>query len=384
MFDFIKRITKAIFRRVTCLISCCLPINGKKIVVSSYYGRGYGDNPKYIVEKLLENKSRCQIIWLVYNKTEAVSLPEKVIPCKRNSFSAIYHLCTSKVWLDNCRRTFMIKRKKQFYIQTWHGMALKRIERDVEENLSKSYVKTAKKDSKAIDIIISESKYMTEIYQKSFWYNGDIVEWGSPRNDIIVNHHKVNYLKNKICDYYNQPLETKFVLYAPTFRKSKDLEPYSVDFARLKQQCDKKFGGNFIVLLRLHPNIADKSDEMNVNDKFVLNASFYPDMQELLAVSDVVISDYSSLMFDFALSGKPCFQFATDIENYKLDRNFYLEMDKLPFDLATNNDELEKNIDNFNHSKYQNKLSTFFDNLGAVRDGKSSEKCAELIENLIN
>ena len=124
---------------------------------------------------------------------------------------------------------------------------------------------------------------------------------------------------------------------------------------------------------------------MALDSKFtVINASFYPDMQELLYASNIVISDYSSLMFDFALTGKPCFQFAADIDEYKTDRNFYFQIDSLPFALSTNNNQLERNILEFDQIQYIEKINTFFDHCGLNCEGKSSEKCVGIIRKLLN
>jgi len=374
---FIKKIIRAMYNRFVWGISSINPINKKKIVVCSFYGKGYGDNPKYIIDLLLKQKEDLQVIWLLSKKEDATSLPNIIKPCRINSLRAIYHLATAKIWIDNCRKYCCLKKKKQVYIQTWHGFALKRIEKDVEEHLSTRYVKNAIKDAKNTDLMISDSKFMTQIYQSAFWYNGEIVEWGSPRNDIFFENKDCQEEKVKL--FYNIEKNKKIVLYAPTFRANQSLDAYGIDYDRLRRCCEKRFGGEFVVLLRLHPNLVAKYKELIRDGKAMINATNYPDMQELLNEADVVISDYSSLMFDFALSKKPCIQFATDIEEYKKDRNFYFEIDKLPFPLSTNNDELEEVIAEFDIEKYQRELDAFFDNVGMVREGKASLLCAEWI-----
>ena len=373
-----KNIFLRVFRRGVIEAANMLPIRSHKVLVSSYVGRGYGDNPKYIVEALLRLDDSVRIFWIVNNTEEAKSLPASVKPVRKGSLAAIYHMATAKIWIDNCRRVFAKKRKKQFYIQTWHGFALKRIEADVQDQLNPSYVQVAKKDSKAIDLIISEADFMTNIYQKAFWYDGKVVRWGSPRNDAMLDAGKMERFTDKVRQYYALGKDEKIILYAPTFRADHSLEPYKLDFAKVKEACQSRFGGEFKVLVRLHPNIADKSQELCAGVS-VIDASFYPDMQELLAAADVVISDYSSLMFDFALSMKPCFQFATDIEAYKKDRNFYFSLDKLPFSLGQNNDVLVHNIKAFDEKAYKEALDVFFAHIGMERSGNASEKCAELI-----
>ena len=131
--------------------------------------------------------------------------------------------------------------------------------------------------------------------------------------------------------------------------------------------------------MRLHPNIVDKCSNIKFDNNQIINATFYPDMQELLAGADIVISDYSSLMFDFALSRKPCFQFATDIEQYKMDRNFYFEIDNLPFPLCRSNSELKDTILSFNIESYREKIDAFFAKVGMIEEGNASKNCAKWI-----
>lgn len=372
----LKKLVRAVLRRIIWCAFRIIPIDNRKILVSNFYGRGYGDSPKYIVEYLLTRKKDIKIVWVVNNVNEAKSLPLDVDFCVIDSVKHIYHLSTAKVWIDNCRKPVFFKRKNQKYLQTWHGFALKRIEADVKDNLGIKYVNAAIKDSQNIDLIVSDSKFMTNIYKNSFWYNGDIVDWGSPKNDIIFENTD---LKEKINSCFNLKPETKTVLYAPTFRADGSIEAYSVDYLRLKQACEKRFDGEYAVLVRFHPNVVEKTKILNYDEKNIVNASYYPDMQELLAGCDIVISDYSSLMFDFVLSFKPCFQFATDIEDYKKDRNFYFEIDKLPFSLSKSNDELEKNILNFDETTYRVMLDDFFVSVGMILNGGSSQKCGELV-----
>lgn len=376
-----KRIINAIIKRLFCYLCYFLPIKKGKIVVSSYFGKGYGDNPKYIVEEILKrNYKKVDIVWLVNSKADAKELPKKVKPCIKSSYKSIYHMATANVWIDNCRKYFKYKKKKQFYLQTWHGFALKRIEKDVCNNLNPGYVNVAQKDSSAIDIIVSCSKFMESIYKKSFWYNGKIENFGAPRNDIIINQSANIYTKVKeqfsICE------GKKIVLYAPTFRKDKSLTAYNLDYQMLLNACNEKFGKDFIVLVRLHPIITDLASNLNYSEK-IINASSYPDMQELLVVADVLITDYSSLMFDFALSNKPVFLFATDIDDYKNDRNFYFNLQDLPFSISTNNEELAQRIMSLDESSYIVGLNKFYAEVGMNRQGRACEMVVDLLEDIM-
>lgn len=365
--------------RAKWLICRVCPIDKRKITISNFFGRGYGDNAKYIVEKLLATETDLKIIWLIKNEDEKESLPENVEPCISGTLLSIYHLSTSKIWIDNCRKSGVVfKRKNQFYIQTWHGFALKRIEKDVEGNLSKAYIKMAKKDSKNVDCIISCSRFMTEIYRNSFWYNKEILEVGAPRNDILLRLNGVQDIKDKVYRYFEISYDKKIILYAPTFRVDERTNVYALDYNRIVKACSRRFGGEYVVVIRLHPNISSKNVQMKWTTE-VIDGTFYSDLQELMLVSSIVISDYSSLMFDFALTYSPCFQFATDIEEYKKDRNFYFDLDSLPFDLAVSNEELVLNIERFDEKSYVTKLDNFFDMVGMVREGNASQRCKEII-----
>ena len=378
----VKRILKALIRRSIWAVCWFLPIHQNKIVFSSFYGRGYGDNPKYIAEELLKQNQDYQLIWLVKDAEETKSLPEGIQPCQMGTVRAIFHVTTAEIWVDNCRKYFFYKKKKQYYIQTWHGFALKRIERDVVETLGKEYEKAARKDSRAIDIILSDSAFMTDIYKKAFWYDGRIVEWGSPRNDLMYCQEKRNESRKQVEEFYHIPQDDKIVLYAPTFRVDGSLEPYRIDIEGVKAACEKRFGSKFTAVIRLHPNVAEKSKELNFDWETNIDATRYPDMQMLLAAADVVISDYSSLMFDFALSGRPCFQFATDISEYKKDRNFYFRLDKLPFTVAETNEALLRDIEGFDANRYTRDLQAFFEGVGMNQEGTASEKCSQLIRSI--
>lgn len=371
-------------RRLFWKIFYLFPLNKNKIVVQSFLGRGYSDNPKYIVEEILKQDLDFKIYWNVNNISADNNLPKKVIPIKIDSLKSIYHMCTAKVWIDNCRKYHFINKKKgQIYIQTWHGFGVKRIERDVERNLDSAYIKMAKKDSQMCNLLISNSELLTKIYKSCFWYNGEILECGFPRNDIFFSNNnikKTDSIKNKIAINLND----KILLYAPTFRKDFGLEQYDIDYDLLVNSLQKRFGHKWIILIRLHPNIAKKSKELKLNKNFIIDVSDYDDMQELMLVSDILVTDYSSAMFDFALTKKPCFIYANDISQYKDDRDFYFDINKLPFSLAHDNKELEIKILNFDFNKYKDDVKKFLVDIKFKESGLASKAILYWLKNHIH
>lgn len=365
-----------IINKFCWIIGFFLPIDKKKIVFCSYYGRGYSDSPKAIAEELIKINSNLKLVWLVKNNKEALSLPKEIKSCPYNSIKRIWTLSTAKIWIDNCRKYDKFKKRNQYYIQTWHGFPLKRIEKDAI--LPEYYVRNAIQDSKKTDLMISNCKFVTKIYKNSFWYNGEIAEFGFPRNDCFSNDN--SQVNKKVKNFFSLPKNRKILLYAPTFRNNNSVEVYSINAKKIQEACNIKFGGKWTVLIRLHPNIGSQSKNLFKYDKTnIIDATMYPDMQELLCASDILLTDYSSSMFDFCISKKPCFMFANDINEYMKERNFYFSLDKLPFPLATSNDELVKNIKNFNINLYLKNLNSWSKKHGFLDDGKASERCAKLI-----
>lgn len=376
-----KRLLLSLWRRTIWFFSRLLPIQKTKVVLISFGGAPYGDNPKYIAEQLLKTAPHLSLVWLTKVSPDKAGVPAGVKAVRFQSAASFYHIATAKVWVNNARTFYYSKRRGQFYINTWHGFALKQIERDVQSVLPPDYPAMAIADSKATDLYISEASFMTGIYKNSFWYNGEVWEIGSPRNDVILNQRD-GKIRKAVLDAFSLSLDKKIILYAPTFRADYSMDAYRIDYGALAAACEKRFGGEFVTLVRLHPKIVSKSAEVCTYTDKVLNASPYPDMQELLVAADVVVTDYSSLMFDFALSLKPCFQFATDIEEYKKDRNFYFPIESLPFPLATSNEQLKQNVESFDKDGYEKNVTAFLDNVGMVREGRSAEKCCTLIRDL--
>jgi len=312
------------------------PVQKNKIFIQHFFGNGYSDSPRYICEELF-----------------------------------------TKIWIDTCRKyTYVRKRKSQYYIHLWHGIPLKKIEKDVEQNLPVNYVKMAKHDSTLINLIISESKFQTQIYRSSFWYNGEILECCSPRHTYLINADKnIKYIvkdKLKIKENIN------IILYAPTFRDNRKTDAYNIDYELLLDKLNKHTNKKWVILLRLHPNISNKSNFINYNER-IISVSDYVDIQELYIASDVLITDYSGCMFDFSVLKKPVFLYINDYEQYKDDRDFYFEISSLPYLSAVNTNDLIDKIINFNEDEYLKSLSEFFNKIGIIKDTNGTKNIVDKI-----
>lgn len=371
--NFIMRI----LRRAFWILCRIFPVKENKIVFQSFYGRGYGDNPKYIAEELRKSDKKLDLVWVTDGKEEP-DVPDGFRVVLFRNFKYIYEMSTAKIWVDNCRKEYCVKKKNQYYMQTWHGgFTLKKIERAVENELIPRYVKQAKRDSVQIDIMLSNCNELTEIYLNDFWYNGEILQSGLPRNDRLFNFTDgdVTAIKEKI----GIEKDVNLLLYAPTFRKNHGLQVYSLDYERTCRALEKRFGGKWKILLRMHPGIFNAADDMNLDEHFVINVSHYPDSQELYVISDFLITDYSSVIFDFALLKRRAAFYADDIKDYMSDRGFYRSLFDFPFEVCQNNDEVEAMILNFNDKAYFERLDEFLNEQGFSDNGSASAAAAKWI-----
>jgi len=238
-----------------------------------------------------------------------------------------------------------------------------------------NYLLNAKNDSKMADVFISNSDWCTSLYRKSFWYNGDIKEYGSPRLDDFLSNKPI--MDEKIrANLLEKGI--RYILYAPTFRDKGNVSVYKLDYAKLIDNIKRKFGGDWKVLVRLHPNISNRSDIIEYSSN-VLDATKYENIYDLIKISDICISDYSSWIFEAGLINKMVFLYAEDISQYEADRGCYFELDKLPFPLAVSNEEMVHNINVFERKDYLDQLSKFNEKLGVHESGKASKLSAELI-----
>lgn len=353
-------------------------IKNNRIIFSSFDGHDYGENPKYICEELIKKIEQYDIYWSINNNYN--NLPKNVKPVKIYSLKWFYIMSTSKVWINDSRfPLFVKKRKEQYYIQTWHSsLRLKKIEKDVEKSLGEAYIKKAKHDSKMIDIITCGSGFSENTYKKSFWYDGKVTMTGTPKFDIYFNKNEKNKIKEKIYKKYKIKNNKKVILYAPTFRSNIDNFSGNIDFSKL--ESNEKLMNDYIFLVRLHP----ESKNIKFNNKNVINVTEYPNFQDLLISSDMLITDYSGCCFDTLVANVPCILYVPDYEEYiKKERNLYFEYRELPFLITKDLNELVNNILNINIKNYELKIEKFKEKVSLFEDGKASSRIVKIINEVM-
>lgn len=362
------------------------PINRKKIFVSNFFGRGYGDSPKYIIDYLLANYSGYDVVWSV---KEDCKFPNGIRIVKNKGYFGIirniYEQTTSKIWVDNCRKyIFERKRKGQYYIQTWHGdLGFKKCEGDVIDKIPNKDIENSKHDSKMADLFVCGNEWMYTRYKEAYWYDGEIAVCGLPRRDILYQYNErlAAKLKSNLCIDEN----FKILLYVPTFRKddifNNHLGGYvsQFDWSVTLKTLENRFGGEWLGLMRLHPNAAKYKADLKLPDN-VIDVTNYPDIIELFYISDCCISDYSSSLFDFAVTKKPGFIFAPDIVEYEGERGHYFSKKDIPFTVSSDIQELKTNIEKYDEEEYYKRHYHFyFDTIHIYPEGHASEYLSKKI-----
>ena len=318
-----------------------LPIEKNTVLYESRDGQNITDNP-YAIFKFLLNNPECKHlkhIWTIQKPEELEIVMDEyrdydnVSFVIRNTKEYTKVLATSKYLISNATfQAFVIPREEQIYINTWHGTPLKTMGFKIPGNPSNS--KNVVRNFLSADYLISPNKHTTEMYTDSYkmegLYSGSIVEDGYPRNDLTLNTD-ATYMNNKLVSYNISIDERKkTVLYAPTWKgtsitKAKnDMEQIISDMKKL----ENNIGNEYNILIKVHPylyNTAKKYEE--IKDILIPD---YADTNEVLSIVDVLITDYSSIFFDFLVTGKPILFYVWDAESYVQERGSYFSLDELP------------------------------------------------------
>jgi CDP-glycerol glycerophosphotransferase len=351
-----------------------LPIKKNVVVFESFWGKSFNDNPKAIYDHMRQTYgNKYKYVWFLNNEYTPVTSP--AIAVRKNSWRYFYYLARGKYFVENANfPNFYVKRKGQIEMQTLHGTFMKTMGLDEKVTFNtRSKQGALLKRSGRWDYLISPSPYMTEIAGRAFLFEHKMLECGFPRNDVLYlnnNPSSIHDIKKKL----DLPADKKVILYAPTFR-SKETFDLHLDFDQLQD----KLGSDYIVLLRLHYFISSRIDVENYRG-FVYDVSSYPDIQDLYLISDLMITDYSSVMFDFAHLRRPMLFFAYDLDYYRNDlRGMYLDYEEtVPGPIVQNTEEIINHIMNLPESpEHEQKYEQFYNKFCAFGRGDSAKKAAE-------
>jgi CDP-glycerol glycerophosphotransferase len=342
------------------------------ILFESFQGKVVGDSPYALFEEIKKRSPRAKLIVSVALPGVA---PEGAIAVRYGSVSWLRALATSKVLINNTNFPgYFRKREGQSYIQTWHGTPLKRLGRDISELVPMtSYLKMMDREASYWDFLISPSNYCTKLFPKAFNYSGKIVETGYPRNDALVNQASKRSLIRKSLGILDE--KQKVVLYAPTWR---DYQRTATGNWKPVNFLSDGLGENYTLLFRGHTNTYLAHSESFA--KNAIDVTNYKNVAELYLAADVLVTDYSSSMFDFSVTGKPMVFLAPDLDIYLQKRGFYFDFEaeapgpiikdpKMLTELLATADSWQRDF-NEKYRAWQQKFN-------ALEDGKASSRVLE-------
>lgn len=368
----IYRIYTIIFNFIFGVLRIFIKVQDDIILINSFGGKKYDDSPRVIFEymKTQEKYKKYKIYWAFSNPDEfEIEGAEKI---KTDTLKYFITALKAKYWITNSaiERGLKFKNKKTIYINTWHGSAFKKIGTDISEKSFK--FKTSK-----CNIMYAQNELDVEVYSKAFEIpKENFALVGLPRNDELfdVSEEEIKRIREEL----KIPKEKKVILYAPTFReydRDKDgcilAPPINLD------KWKEKLSSNYIILFRAHYEI---NKVLRIQDDgFIYNVSNYNNFNELMKISDILITDYSSLIYDYSILKRPIYSYAYDYEEYLEKRGFYIDVNNdLPNGICKTEDELLKKITNCNFEEERKKTEKFFNRF--IQKGGNARK---YIDNII-
>lgn len=373
-----KKLTASAYKKVFLR----LPVNQKKVMFESFLGRNVSGNPKYIYEYMRKQglDNQFKLVWILNDLNEEI--PGKHKKVKRKSLMYYYHMATSGYWIFNARQgDEIVKRKETKYLQTWHGTPLKRLASDMTNvdmggttNLNEYKLKFFK-NTRRWDYLLTQNDYSKDIFKRAFNFDKTFIP-GYPANDILYtsnNKKDILKIKNKL----GIPTDKKVIMYAPTWREDNFFKKgqYKLELELELDKMQEELGDEYVVLIRAHYLIANSLNISKYNG-FVFDFSKGFDIQELYLVTDVMITDYSSVMFDYANLKRPMIFYMYDLEKYRDNlRGFYFDFEETapgPIHKTTEGViNSIKNIDAINE-QYKERQEDFYNKFCHIDNGKSA------------
>ena len=374
---------------VYSVLTHIVPLKKNLIIFQSNNGKNYTGNPRYIYENMVKRglDKEYECVWFFLD-TDTV-IPGNGKKIRSNYFAFFYYLMRAKFWVFDSRQPrFMVKKKKTIFIQTWHGTPLKKLALDMDrmnmagnQNID-TYHASFRNACADWDYLVSQNRFSTNIFRSCFDFkNRPMLEIGYPRNDVLFeknNENDINELKKQL----GLPLDKKIILYAPTWRDNdfhkKGVYKFStqIDFDRMQQE----FSDDYCMIVKYHYLVSENID-WSPYKGFVYTFDETKDIAWLYLVSDILITDYSSVMFDYSLLNRPMLFFAYDLEEYKNNlRGFYFDfINEIPGPISQDTETLIHDLKNYDETQWESKYQQYHEKFNGVDDGTASEQIVDLI-----
>ena len=351
-----------------------VPTNPQSLFFSSFGGQ-YSDSPRAIFETL-SDRGRVDATWRA-SAAHAGDFPPHVHSAYPSTWSHARAMARARYLFTNTWLHGNPKTPNTTWVQTWHGTPLKKIAFDVARGLSSESVARLTADIAKWDYLVSPNPFSTPIMRQALRYEGEIIETGYPRNDVL-NSPDRDRVRAEVRSRLQIPDGQTAILYAPTWRD--DLTDSSGVW-RFSLPMDagamaKQLGADFTFMVRMHRAV--KSADADLSHDFARNVTLYPDIADLYLAADVLVTDYSSVMFDFAITGKPMLFFTHDLETYRDElRGFYFDFeDEAPGPLLATTEGLIDALKNLDATgdEYSARYSAFQDKFCCLDDGSASKR----------
>lgn len=392
LFDgtFVKRFLRHLWRiralryPVESVMRLFMPVRRDTVVFATFSGT-FGCNPRYIAEELVRRRTGLKVKWLSGEASLASwkgPKPEGIEFIPVWSARSFVTALTACAWIENAQMFLLNgmprKRRGQYYLDTWHGsLGIKRLGSASEKTRER-----AEKASRAVDAVLTNSTFEDTVLADSVLRGVPMLRYGHPRNDIFFRSQpELKAVRARVFETIGLPPDRRLALYAPTFRAEGFFAAAGrLDFASWAAALSERFGGEWTVAVRLHPHDAKAMAEgLYALPSGLTDVSSYGDIQELLVAADAGITDYSSWIFDYLLSGKPGFIFAPDKSEYDRTRGFYYPLEETPFPVATDEVGLNANIRSFDEAAYAGRMREFLAARGCMEDGQAAVRAVDLL-----
>jgi len=350
------------------------------VLFESDRGTSFGDAPRYIYERLIQRDHGLRIIWA--NNTPIRFCDESTEKIKRFTPRYWWLASRARYWVSNQQMSLeMRKPNGTQFLQTWHGTPLKRLKPvgSTKKIGEKEHLKRYNRAVGYWDALLSASPYATKAFRSAFGYSGDVLEVGYPRNDVFSWPDSDQRLQQTKARLGISGDRRKIVLYAPTFRDdNRKGRWWKHDLQLDLDTFFAELGDDYLLLTRFHPLVRNPLPSKYKESEGVLDVSRYPDIQELLLMSDVLVTDYSSIFFDYAALRRPMIFFAYDLEDYRDRlRGFYLDYEQeVPGPIVRNTSALVRAVREFElpDDSYLDRIDAFRATYGPLDDGGASDR----------
>ena len=357
------------------------------ILFECMLGRNYSGNPKGIYEEMVRQglDKKYRIFW-VFEEPDQMQIIGNAKKLKRNRLEHLKYLCKAKVWVFDTRQPgFVVKRPETTYIQTWHGTPLKKLGLDMDDVQMagnkgiESYKANFWANSRRWDYLIAQNQYSSDIFKNCFDFKKNMLDIGYPRNDTLIHNNNKEYI-DKLKEKHGIPKDKKVVLYAPTWRDNQSMgkgkyifNPF-LNFDVLKRNVEDEY----VFILKYHYLIASELDWSRM-EGFIYDIK--EDIQELYLMADILMTDYSSVMFDYSILKRPMIFYTYDLDDYCDNRGFYFDfLEEAPGPFVRNTDGLISVLKDHDFAQYKEKYDAFNKKYNSWDDGKASEKIVEIIK----